>query len=79
MLALVKAKALPFVDAEREQLPKGIQGPTKRDILFLARVDVVILLWNGVSSGTHELIEWYRANEKDHIVGFVGKSGGNAF
>jgi hypothetical protein len=73
MLALVKAKALPFVDAGREQLPKGIHGPTDRDVLFLTKADVIILLWNGESQGTRELIEWYRSNEKDHIVGFVGE------
>lgn len=73
MLALVKKHGLPFVDASREQLPKGFVGPTDRDVLFFARTDVVILLWNGRSQGTRELIDWYRSNEKDHIVGFVGE------
>jgi hypothetical protein len=74
LLALVKAKGLPFVDAGREQLPKGFKGPTDRDVLFFTRTDVVILLWNGHSRGTRELIDWYRSNEKDHIVGFVGEN-----
>lgn len=73
MLALVKANSLPFVDAGREQLPKGFQGPTERDVLFLTKTDVVILLWNGESRGTLEMIDWYRSNEKDHIIGFVGE------
>ena len=73
MLALVEANGLPFVDAGREQLPKGFKGPTDRDVLFFTRTDVVILLWNGQSQGTRELIDWYRSNEKDHIVGFVGE------
>jgi len=73
MLALVKAHTLPFVDAGREQLPKGLQGPTDRDVLFLTKADVIILLWNGESQGTREMIDWYRSNEKDHIVGFVGE------
>ena len=73
MLALVKNKGLPFVDATREQLPKGFRGPTQRDVLFFSRADVVILLWNGKSSGTEGMINWYRENEKDHIVGFVGE------
>ena len=72
MLALVKTKGLPFVDAGREQLPKGFEGPTERDVLFFTRTDVVILLWNGRSQRTRDLIDWYRSNEKDHIVGFVG-------
>jgi hypothetical protein len=73
MLALVKAKGLPFVDAGREQLPKGFQGPTDRDVLFFTKADVIILLWNGESQGTREMIDWYRSNEKDHILGFVGE------
>jgi nucleoside 2-deoxyribosyltransferase len=73
MLALVKAKAVPFVDAGREQLPKGFRGPTDRDVLFFTKADVIILLWNGQSPGTLEMIDWYRSNEKDHIVGFVGE------
>ena len=72
MLDLVKARELPFVDARREQLPRGLQGPTDRDVLFLTKADVVILLWNGESRGTRRLIEWDQANEKDHIVAFVG-------
>lgn len=72
MLKFVKSRAVPFVDALQEQLPKGVQGPTARDVLFLMKADVVVLLWNGESRGTRELIEWYRTNEKDHVVGFVG-------
>lgn len=72
MLEFVKSKGVPFVDAGREQLPRGIQGPTERDVLFLTKADIVVLLWNGESQGTRELIEWYRANEKDHVIGFVG-------
>ena len=45
----------------------------QRDVLFFSRADVVILLWNGKSSGTEGMINWYRENEKDHIVGFVGE------
>lgn len=73
MLRLVKAHALPFVDASREQLPKGLQGPSDRDVLFLTKADVIILLWNGESRGTRKMIDWYRSNEKDHILGFVGE------
>lgn len=73
MLALVKANGLPFVDAGREQLPRGFRGPTDRDVLFFTRADVIILLWNGRSQGIRELIDWYRSNEKDHVLGFVGE------
>ena len=61
------------LDAGREQLPKGFRGPTDRDVLFLTKADVIILLWNGKSQGTREMIDWYRSNEKDHVVGFVGE------
>lgn len=73
MLTLVKDNGLPFVDAGREQLPKGFNGPTRRDVLFFTRADVIILMWNGWSQGIRELIDWYRSNEKDHVVGFVGE------
>ena len=72
MLDMVKREGLPFVDARREQLPGGFEGQTDRDVLFLTKTDVVILLWNGESHGTRALIDWYRDNEKDHVVGFVG-------
>ncbi len=72
MLTLVEENKLPFVDAGSEQLPKGIRGPTDRDVLFLTKADAVVLLWNGHSQGTLELIDWYRTQHKDHVVGFVG-------
>lgn len=72
MLKYVVSHGLPFVDASREQLPPGFSGPTDRDRLFYMRADVIILLWNGRSSGIKEMIDWYQTNGKDHIVGFVG-------
>src|SRR6185436_3567633 len=44
MLEFVKAKGVPFVDAQSEQLPKGLHGPSERDALFLAKADLLVLL-----------------------------------
>ncbi len=52
---------------------KGFKGPTDRAVLFFTRTDVVMLLWDGRSQGTKELIDWYRSNQKHHTVGFVGE------
>jgi hypothetical protein len=70
MLDFVEQHDIPFVDARKEQVLKGISAPSERDILFLSKADLVILLWNGESAGTREMIEWYSEHQKDHVVGF---------
>jgi hypothetical protein len=70
-LELVEQYNLCFVDAHREQLPSGLQAPTERDLIYLMRADLLIVLWNGSSPGTLGLIEWYQKHRKDILVGFV--------
>ena len=71
MFEIMEKYDFPFVDAQKEQLPKGMDAPTERDLLFAIKADLVILIWNGKSLGTKELIEWYKLHGKDHIVGFI--------
>lgn len=71
VLDLVENHNLLFVDASREQLPKGLAAPTERDLVFLTRADLLIILWNGQSEGTRKLVRWYREEDKDHVLGFV--------
>lgn len=69
---LVQAHQLGFVDARREQVPKGFPNPpSDRDAIFLAKSDLVVLLWNGTSSGTKRMIDWYSECQRDHVVGFI--------
>lgn len=70
MLSLVREHRIPFIDAQKEQVPKGIAAPSLRDLFFLGRADLVILFWNGESAGTREMIDWYSTQEKDHVVGY---------
>ncbi len=69
---LLQKHQLGFVDARREQVPKGVpNAPSDRDSIFLAKADLVVLLWNGTSSGTKRMIEWYSECHRDHVVGFI--------
>lgn len=68
---LVESTRTPFVDASVERYPKGMTGPTPRDVLFCIRADVVLLLWDGASGGTGALIDYYLAQEKDIRIGFI--------
>jgi hypothetical protein len=60
-----------FTDASREQVPLIPGAPSHRDILFAARADLIVLMWNGISDGTRELMNWIGAQGKDHLLGFV--------
>jgi|ERR1700733_4910419 len=60
-----------FIDAEREQVPRVPTAPSKRDVFFASRADLLILIWNGQSGGTRGLIDWLSEIGKDHIVGFT--------
>jgi nucleoside 2-deoxyribosyltransferase len=61
---------ISFIDAEREQLPPVPKAPSKRDVLFASRADLVVIIWNGKSSVTKGIIDWFSDTGKDHIVGF---------
>jgi len=71
MIELLRKYDIPFLDATQEQIPKGIDAPSERDLLFAMKSDIVILIWDGKSDGTKEMIDWYKKQEKDHIIGFV--------
>jgi hypothetical protein len=62
---------VPFVDAQSEQGPRVADAPSKRDILFSTKADLVILFWDGTSRGTAELLRLLKHQGKDHVVGLV--------
>lgn len=68
---LMEKYKIPFLDAQKEQLPKGMQAPSERDLFFLTKSDLLVVFWDGASRGTHELVDWYSQNGRDHIVGFI--------
>lgn len=70
VLALINQHSIEFLDALKEQVPKGIAAPSERDLLFLTKADLVVLLWNGKSQGTKEMIRWYSQHQKDHVIAF---------
>ena len=71
ILELVKDHKLPFIDPRREQIPAAISGTHHvRDAYMLVKSDLTILLWDGVSQGTKELINYYQKMKNDFIVGF---------
>jgi hypothetical protein len=71
MLEIMEKYDFPFVAANMEQLPKGIEAPSERDLLFAMKTDLIILLWNGKSTVTQRLITWFQQQGKDHVVGFI--------
>jgi hypothetical protein len=68
---LIADKRIDVVDASIENLPKGLSGPSERDVLFASRADLVILFWDGDSSGTKRLIDYFTANGTNILVGFI--------
>lgn len=68
---LLETYQVPFVDPLQEDLPNIPGAPSKRDILFCTKADLVILVWDGQSEGTHNLLQWLRQLRKDHLVAFV--------
>ncbi len=71
ILELIESAKIRFVDASKEQLPKGLEGPNERALLFLTRADLLVVIWEGKSSGTGDLIRFYRSQQRDHFVIFV--------
>lgn len=67
---LIEEHHLEFIAASGERLQR-VEGGRPRDALFLARADLVCLLWTGQSNKVKNLIKWYRDRKKPHIVGFV--------
>ena len=71
MQALLETHQAPFVDAQQEQLPLLPGTTNNRDILFYIKSDLIILIWDGQSEATLNLINWLRRQHKDHLVAFI--------
>jgi hypothetical protein len=59
------------LDASVEAIPRGLPGPTERDILFASRADLVVLFWDGKSEGTARVLEFFRGNMNNVLIGLV--------
>ena len=68
---ILNTQVVPVVDAMKEEVPAMANAPTKRDIYFCTKADLVILLHDGNSMGTIRLINWLKDTSKDHLVGYV--------
>jgi len=68
---LVSERKVMFVDASVESLPRSIVGPSERDILFYLRADLIILFWDGQSSGTKQLIDFYQVSGKNVLIAYL--------
>lgn len=68
---LIALGKVAFVDASVESLPRRLQGPSERDVLFSARADLVVLFWDGASAGTQTLLRFYEDNGNNLLLGFV--------
>jgi len=71
MLKLIEHHKISFVAGNLEQVPKGLSGPSGRDAYMISRSDLMILFWDGTSTGTKKLMQWYREQGRDHVVAFV--------
>jgi hypothetical protein len=69
--ALVAAGQAAFLDASVEALPRGLPGPSARDVLFATRADLVALLWDGASRGTKELVGYFQNQARGLLLGFI--------
>lgn len=72
MRAILAQYGAPFVDAQNEQVPSVPGAPSRRDVFFASKADVIVMFWDGVSSGTAQLQKWLQERGKDYAVGFVG-------
>ncbi len=62
---------MPTLKCFVEPLPKGLTGPSERDIFFCAKADLVILLWDGESPGTKKLTDYFEQIGKNLLIGFI--------
>jgi hypothetical protein len=68
---LEEHRHIAFIDAAREQIPRAETAQNPRDVLFAARSDLIVTMWDGASPGTKELLQWLDSQQKDHIIGFI--------
>jgi hypothetical protein len=60
-----------FIDASVERLPRSIEGPTARDILFCIKSDLVVLFWDGESPGTRAVADYYQDQGVATLLAFL--------
>lgn len=63
--------SVSFIDAAQEQMPTIAGAASERDMLFASRADLLVIMWNGASKGTKQLLDWLRNQKKDHVLAFV--------
>lgn len=68
---LIEKGQIEGIDASVESLPKGLNGPSERDILFAIKAELVILFWDGKSSGTESLLEFFKLSQVSTEIAFV--------
>ena len=68
---LVEEGRLTFLDASLESIPKGMTGPSERDILFCMKSDLVILFWDGESRGTREMVSYFQDEGVSTLLSFI--------
>jgi serine/threonine protein kinase len=71
MQQIVKGRGIPFLDALSQEVPAIPDAPSKRDIYFTTKADICLVVWNGKSRGTRELLDWLRQSGRDHVIAFV--------
>lgn len=62
---------LKFMDASVERVPRGMKGPSERDIIFCIKSDLVILFWDGKSEGTREMVRYYQDQGVSTLLAFI--------
>jgi hypothetical protein len=71
MLRILETYGASFVDSSREQVLELEDAPSSRDVLFVQKADLVILLWDGNSVGIRQLADWMRARKQNHLLAFA--------
>jgi hypothetical protein len=70
IMKLVKDHNLTFIDPRKEQISALSDTHNIRDTYMLVKSNLRILLWDGDSQGTKDLINYYQEMKNDFIVGF---------
>jgi hypothetical protein len=60
-----------FLDASVESLPRSLEGPSERDVLFCMKSDLIILFWDGQSPGTKEMVRFYQGQGVNTLLAFI--------
>jgi nucleoside 2-deoxyribosyltransferase len=68
---MISRGKLGFVDASMETIPRGLQGFNEREALFMLKSDLIILFWDGDSTGTRELVRQFQEEGKNLLVAFI--------